>query len=496
MRIEFKATEGPAEGRSFSFDRPDIFIFGRALDAHCSVPSDGTISRRHFMLEVNPPDCVLTDLDSGNGTVVNGVRYGGRGPAAPGLDVQKPRPIGLHNGDRIRAGLSSFIVGITHGLRCDRCGRGLPVQNETVLASVGGMMLCDECGDKAFARAEGDGIVPKVVSSLLCARCGRDATQEVGLRALVADVEYVCAACRSIEREGRAAAKDGMKGAPQPPAIDGYEYVRLIGTGGQGAVYLARQLATGREVAIKTLLPSVAVMEESAARFIREIKTTSSLRHPNVVETIEHGKVGPVFYFVMEYVEGIDAEELVKMRNGRVPEGEAVAVMLQALEGLAYAHGMGFVHRDLKPGNILLAGRAPPWGAKVADFGLAKSFEMAGLSGLTMEGDIKGTVWFMPKEQITHFRWLKPSADVFSMAATLYFMLTGKPVKRGLENATNAPAAVRAVTGEPPVPIRQRRRDIPRALAEVLDKSLSDDEAERYPDAGAMKEALVEALRG
>lgn len=532
MRVELKVTGGPlyeaskaTGGKSFPFDEPDIFIFGRALDAHCSLPSDLTISRHHFMLEINPPDCTLTDLNSGNGTVVNGVLYRGkeRGPAPPGSEVRGPRPVELRSGDRVVAGKTSFVVSIAHGLTCERCGRPLPVlqdgSEETVLASIGGMMLCDECSEKEFARVQGARVAPRVVGGLSCARCGKDATAEAGLRAAViakagAGVDYICAACRArfqttVGRRpgesrprgggpggGRAVPSEGMGDVPPPPPIEGYHYIRLIGTGGQGAVYLARQAATGREVAIKALLPSVAVMEESAARFMREIETTSSIRHPNVVEIIEHGRAGAVFYFVMEYVEGTDARELTETRGWGLPEDEAVSIALDSLSGLAYAHGLGFVHRDLKPANILLEGRSAPWRAKVADFGLAKNFEMAGLSGLTMEGDIKGTVWFMPKEQITRFRWLGPAADVFSMGATLYFLLTGRPVKRGLETAQDTPSAVRAVTSEPAVPIRERRSDISPGLAKVIDRSLAQEEADRYLDAATMKEALVRAAEG
>jgi serine/threonine protein kinase len=155
----------------------------------------------------------------------------------------------------------------------------------------------------------------------------------------------------------------------------------------------------------------------------------------------------------------------------------------QALEGLASAHGAGFVHRDLKPDNVLFAGDGT---AKLADFGLAKSFQQAGLSGMTATGAFAGTYFFMPREQLTSFRQARPASDVWSMAATLYYLLTGQYARDF--GAHPDPLAVILRGGV--VPIRRRDASVPEELAGVIDRALSDEAEERYPTAREFASAL------
>ena len=502
MRVELKAIKGPAEGRSFVFEDPDIFVFGRALEAHCSLPSDLTISRRHFMLEVQPPDCLLTDLGSGNGTVVNDVRYGG--PPANDIRVLPPAPVDLGDGDTISAGQSTFRVEIQHDYVCDRCKAPMQPNRETVLVGTDGLILCEACSAKEGKKLSGleeldaaIGAVDQttgVISDISCVRCGKNVAKETGLRALESDAQYVCRDCRRTEVIEGLDLASLISGGSRPPDVRGLTYVRRLGAGGQGAVYLARRTDTGAPVAVKTLLPSVAVTSDASARFLREIQTSLALRHPNVVEVYDHGHVGPIFYFTMEYVEGTDVQKLSADGSIRMAEREACNIICQALHGLAHAHKLGYVHRDLKPGNILLGGSAGNWMAKIADFGFAKSFMMAGLSAVTVDDRACGTLRYMPPEQITSFRFLKPASDVFGMAATLFYMLTGVPAKTGLANASDTPSAIRAVLNEPATPIRNLRPDISAGVAKAIDACLVDDPDRRPPNGRAMLELLQAAL--
>jgi serine/threonine protein kinase len=331
-------------------------------------------------------------------------------------------------------------------------------------------------------------------------------TSEAGPRATSGGVEYVCRRCRDStihNREvsealsalegprGRAVAVD-FGGAPPPPDIPGYEYLGLVKVGGMGAVYLARDIDTGERVAVKTMLPEVAVNEDCAEMFQREIEVASALAHPHIVSTHSHGRIGPVFYCIMDYVDGIDADRLMELRGLRVPVDEAVHVMRQVLDGLAHAHEKAFVHRDLKPGNVLLEKKGALWHARVADFGLAKNFDEAGLSGLTMEGAVAGSWWFMPREQIIRYRWVKPTSDVYAAGAMLYYMLTGMPARRGLETASDMPTTINVILNEPVVPILERDPSIPKGLAAVIDAAIRDEESRRYHDA----EMLLAALGG
>ena len=507
MRVRLEVTKGPAAGKLFTFEEPDIFIFGRGENAHCAIPSDKALSSSHFMLQLNPPDCVLIDLGSSNGTIVNNAQYGGKTEGVPkGFGHKKPQPVRLRDGDRIAAGRSRLRVGITYDLLCDGCGVKFVVHGDTELAKMGNAPLCDECLPQKAPEAQHGS-----TRYLKCSRCGKDVTKEGGVRAVTGLVEYICSACRKetvhgdelraalralSERTGSSRGLD-LGEAPAPPLIEGYDFQKLLGIGGMGAVYLARCMGSGELVAVKAMLPEVAVKPEAAAHFEREAAMATSVQHPNVVSVIEQGCVGAVFYFTMEYVDGTDLDSLVTARGGHLTPDESLSIALQTLDGLACAHERGIVHRDVKPSNILLAAGGPPWTAKVSDFGLAKSFEQAGLSSLTSDGTVCGSLDFLPREQIIRYRWVRPTSDVYATGAVLYYMLTGKPVRKGLEGgAVNIPEAVRVITEEPVVPIHKRDLSIPHSVAAVIDKSISDQESQRYRDAGSMRRALLRAQGG
>lgn len=150
--------------------------------------------------------------------------------------------------------------------------------------------------------------------------------------------------------------------------------------------------------------------------------------------------------------------------------------MVQTLKGLQFAHDQGIVHRDLKPQNLLLQQAERGWMVRIADFGLAKSFEQAGLSGMTATGTAAGTPGFMPREQLTNYRHLDPASDVWSIAATFYSLLTGC-VPREFPPGVDP---IRVVLQHPPVPIRERDPSIPAELAAVFDRALEDDLSKRY----------------
>jgi serine/threonine protein kinase len=205
---------------------------------------------------------------------------------------------------------------------------------------------------------------------------------------------------------------------------------------------------------------------------------------------LEHGSVGGVFYFAMEYCAGGTFEDLRRRRGGRVHPAEASGLMLQVLDGLSYAHAKGFVHRDLKPHNMLLTDGTPAV-AKVSDFGLAKNFEQAGFSGFTATGAVvAGTFAFMAREQLIDFRFVKPVSDVWSAAATLYFLVTAYFPRDFGPGEDEMEIILRGGV----VPILERNPAIPVRLAQVIDRALADDLAHRFDSAAAFSAALKEAL--
>src|SRR5262249_32333119 len=228
-------------------------------------------------------------------------------------------------------------------------------------------------------------------------------------------VEWWCASCRS-------------EAASLPQPVPYYTCLRELGRGAMGVVYQARHNMTGQMVALKLIMPETATTRTSIDRFQREMSVISQLRHPNIVECYEQGMTRGQFWFAMEYVAGTNLEALAKVDPGRYPVNQACRLTCQILKGLELAHKMGFVHRDIKPENILIAQTPEGLTAKISDFGLAKSFRGVGLSGLTFSGEMRGTVPFMPPEQMLDFKTVTPLADLYATAATLYYMLTCKYV--------------------------------------------------------------------
>ena len=206
-----------------------------------------------------------------------------------------------------------------------------------------------------------------------------------------------------------------------------------------------------------------------------------------MVQFIEAGDFDDGLFIAMELVDGPDAGRLVA-RQGPLLPALAVRLVCQALLGLSHAHAAGFVHRDVKPSNLLLADRGGKRVVKVADFGLARAFEASRLSGLTLTGEVGGTPAFMPPEQVTHYRQVKPAADQYSAATTLYYLLTGK---YAFDFPPDTGSRLVKLLTEEPVPLRERRPEIPAGLAAVVHKAMAREPADRYSNLAAFRAALV-----
>jgi serine/threonine protein kinase len=184
----------------------------------------------------------------------------------------------------------------------------------------------------------------------------------------------------------------------------------------------------------------------------------------------------------MEYCDGGSLADAAKASGGTIPPDVLMPWAVQALEGLAAAHKQGFVHRDIKPHNILVHRNV----AKISDFGLAKNFQIAGLSGMSITGQYAGTPVFMPPEQITNFKYVKPVSDVWSFAASLYQLLTGKFPYRF--DPKRDPIDI--ILNENPVPLRERMPGLEKNLAATIDQALVRNPKARFADAGNLLAAL------
>jgi hypothetical protein len=434
MQVNLKVLAGPYKGRIFTFSQHDSFLIGRTGDAHLCLPDDRFFSRNHCLLEINPPHSFLRDLGSTNGTFVNG---------------QRVKEAFLKNGDRIQGGETVLLVEVT---------TAEPHQ------------LSETTQDARPARP--------VLVMVECLNCGR--REQAQASAPDERLTFLCEDCR-IE----------LRRSPQP--IPGYDTVKLLGRGGMGSVMLGREHRTGRAVAIKTLLPEFAVSDKALRRFMREIDVAASLKHENIVEFIDRGTCNGVLYLVTEFVDGPDAAKLAEAHGGYLSCNEAMSIISQALDALAYAHSRGYIHRDFKDQNILVMGEWPNLTAKLTDFGLAKSFTQSGMSGVTMAGEMAGTLAYMPPEQLRNFRDVKPQSDIYAVGMTAYSLLTGS-LALDLKNKTSINDTIRAIFEQPTIPLRERAPQVPQQICEIIDRALAKDPSQRWQSAGAMRTALMHAL--
>jgi len=461
MSVKLKIISGPMSGNNFEFKEHDIFIFGRLSDCHCCLPDDPYISRHHFLLEVNPPEVRLKDLGSLNGTYINNMKFGGRDKdEQPEEAVKRSSYCDVKNGDFIKVGNTTFNVVMEVAsdkqapAACIKCGKLFAVNERGGLAYIGGTFLCYECRGKLAAP------VPSIKDMK-------------GARANMLDDLLL-----------------GIFGNDQSaPDIPGYQLFREIGKGGFGKVYLVKRNRDGKELALKVMLSRKKnVNDKDVQRFHREMKVCMDLRHKNIVLLEEQGNHNGMFYFTMEYCPGGNIGLLLHKRGKPLEEDEAVSMMLQVLDGLAFAHEKSIVHRDLKPENILLDQSQKI--VKISDFGLSKNFEQAGLSGFTAAGEYAGTPDYMPKEQLLDYKHIKPASDIFSIGATFYNMLTGDYV---YDFKPGADPLVAILDGKV-IPIR-KRRNVPKKLADVIDKSISPEPKDRYQTVAEMKRDLQKAMK-
>ena len=254
-----------------------------------------------------------------------------------------------------------------------------------------------------------------------------------------------------------------------------------------GTVYEAESLADGSRVAIKVISPCISASTEDLSRFTREASILRDLEHPHIVRFREFNQHAGALFIVMDYIQGSTVANLIATSTEFLPVSRAVGLTLQLLEALDFAHQRGYVHRDVKPANLLIDSRNGMDWLSLADFGLARTYQSSKLSGLTVTGDVGGTTPFMPPEQITNYRSVNAAADQYSTAATLYYLLTRKYV---YDLPKDVAKQLLMILQEDPVKIDKRRSDLTPGLAKIIHRALSRDPAARFPDVATFQAAL------
>ena len=270
-----------------------------------------------------------------------------------------------------------------------------------------------------------------------------------------------------------------------PQELGRYRVRRVLGRGAMGVVYLGEDPVIGRQVAVKVIQVFVGVAEEEMRlrqdRFEREFRSAGSLSHPNIVTVYDVGKEGDASFIAMEYVPGETLEDVID--SGRhLTLGEAAELARSIAGALDYAHERDIVHRDIKPGNILLTPEGVP---KLSDFGVAK----LNTAQATMTGTVIGTPAYMSPEQITGDP-ITGASDQFSLAVLLYQVLTGERPFAG----DNPTTMMYRIIHRSPTPPRQLNGSLPEAVDTVLLKAMAKDPAERFGSCSAFAEALARAL--
>ena len=492
-QVYLEIIEGSCKGQRFEFDEQDTFLIGRASDCKCIVTGDDTFSRHHLFLEINQSNVTLKDLGSLNGTFVNGCRiYKGRGNDVDPENAQPSRPKGLHDGDRIEAGNNLMILRILAPAACVDCGGQISDKDKKSCEFVNGSYFCLDCRKREEQKYKPGQLEREKEPAAIKMNSAQREQAEQNPGAVVDELLQ-----QFLHRQAVQEAH---------PDLQGYTDFKQIGRGGFGAVYKARRVRDGKLVAIKTMLQTRRPDKNKLLLFEREKEIIAQLKHPNIVRSESVGVWNDIHFIEMDLAEGGSIWDMMRAGHQAINLKTATPLILQMLEGLAYAHEaelivttakgkknqIGVIHRDLKPSNVLLANTGGKLVAQLSDFGLAKAFGAAGCTqgALTQTGSNLGSPPYMAPEQLINYKYVKPATDVFVMAATIFHMLAAKPIR----SFSRGRDPFRCVLEEPPLKIKDHLTRCPKKLSAVMDRALALDQIDRYINGREFLEAMKEAL--
>ena len=277
----------------------------------------------------------------------------------------------------------------------------------------------------------------------------------------------------------------------QPEQVADFLLLCEVGHGSMGVVYKAEHVVTGQVVALKLLSSELCVNEKMMQVFLREAEILRQLSHKRIIRCVDTGADDGRLYIAMEFVDAIELDDVLKPLSLKKRTHVVLRLMRQILDGLAYAHDRDLVHRDIKPRNLLVSKDNGKLNARLADFGLAKNFADAGLSQISSEHEIKGTLSYIAPEQIVSCRYAKPTADIFSVGATMYALISGKTIY----NLSDHETPIATILNDGPVLLRNRAPNVSRSVSAIVDKALATDPGDRFQSAAQMRRAIEKVLR-
>jgi len=299
---------------------------------------------------------------------------------------------------------------------------------------------------------------------------------------------------RQVESGSPRASAD--RRAPPFNYVGKYRIDHVIGRGTVGIVYKGYDEQIDRPLAIKTLQPEVladlSVSENMLERFAVEARSAGRCLHPNIVTVFDYVENKGAPYIIMEYVPAGTLEGVIKS-GARLPARQVGEIMAQLLLALDHAHAKGVIHRDIKPTNVLVAQVEGMEVVKLADFAVARVYQTAPFSGLSLTTALVNLASFIPPEVLFNFQEINPLADQYALAAVLYHLLTGAPV---LDLPNGERKRFSSLLRRQHVPLRERRGDVPTALADVIHKALSPTPSHRYATIAEFRQAMILAVQG
>lgn len=472
MEVSIEIVKGPEKGRRLNFNKPSNLLVGRSKIAVIKLSElDRYVSRKHCILEIVPPRCILHHFSSNNETLLNN---------------QSVTERELSNNDVISIGYTSLKVGINRkigakNIRCIKCNCTIEVPE-----NADGDFLCDSCSNKIKDPVT----IPTKAVEYKCSKCGSDLSKCINTALLSGKEILTCLKCLPK--------REYLKG----DMIGDYELIKFLNQGGMGAIYIVYHKETARMLVLKKI-DGIAKDDLVVKHFIREINVHKSLLHKNIIRYIDSGIDNKFPYLIMEFANSADLEDLLENSKGKIPLRDSINYLIQSLEGLKFMHNKNLIHRDLKPGNILLHKRNNEYIIKLTDFGLSKLYKNAAGTVLTKVGDRKGSLLFMSPEQIQNTKDVDHRSDIYSLGVTFYYLMTTwmpftfpsnfvriqlakkyekrrekyyeELIKLGLKNNV-----INLVLTNEAIPIEKRLPDINNNIANIINNMIQHDLKKRY----------------
>ncbi len=285
----------------------------------------------------------------------------------------------------------------------------------------------------------------------------------------------------ALKRGGLTAyqAREIVAGRGRRLVLGNYLILDRIGHGGMAVVFRAKHRQMERIVALKMISPQIANSPRALARFQREVHVAAQLDHPNIVTAYDADQTFGTPFLVMQYVDGVDLATLVR-RHGPMSIDQAIACLMQVARGLEYAHQLGIVHRDIKPGNLLLDRQGI---ARILDMGLARvAWRSDEQDPLTEDGRIMGTVAYMAPEQTVDTSRADARSDLYSLGATFWYLVTGRSMNAG----RTVPGTLLAHQGQPPVRLKEVCPEVPQPVEDLFARLVAKNPEDRYPSAAEL----------